>query len=296
MEEWEGDMRGKFSDQLTQIMTEIEACGANTQRLFNAIKALQDEIPDAYQLHEVMAVLAAINKIKSLEKKHLLKDDPAHPGQKIPINNAYQISSNLALLHLAEDHIAEDPKLLEVRKTLGEAVTNDQQFATTTATIMQWIKDHRPAKLQPKTQHSSQRSVMAHSAHLTDDMDDGDMFGAADDDDDNTREVLASTSTVGQKRAASPMAKQVDQRPPQPQQSRQICTFFPQGKCQYGERCNRIHEKSASAMHQVEMTTEEFNLYKMQRSNTASRMDQAANAKTSGTAGAMHPTGKYNQG
>ena len=304
MGDWDGALVGKFSEQLDQIMAEIDKCGLNIQRLHEAIKLLRDkEIPDAFEVDKVIIVLTAVERIRNLEDKHLLKPDPAHPGQKIPINNAYQCTPNVSLLHLLEDHLADVSELKKLREIISEGVDNNTPFATIAANMRTFIKEYRPAKLSghKAIQPQQQQRVMAHAAGI--ELDDGDMegdFGADDqvDEGDNTHLNLAAyASLIGAKRPLSPAAsKAVDNRPPPPSMPRPSCEFFAQGKCVYGSRCNKSHDQPQPMSHQVEMSHDDYQKWIMQRNNTAARAASAAGAKAAGTSGAMNPTGKYGRG
>jgi hypothetical protein len=308
MGDWEGELAGKFSEQLVQIMAEIDKCGLNIQRLHEAIQLLRKDIPDAYEVDKVVMMLTAVEKLKNLEAKHLLKPDIAHPGQKIPIHNAYQCTPNVSLLHLLEDHLAEAPQLVKLREIISEGVDNDTQFATVAASMRTFIQEHRPAKLQGhKTMPQQQQRIMAHAAGIKpddgdmegmfgeEDPDDGDMkgmFGEEDQDDqevNNHVEMPAYASSLGKRLPAAPLDI-ANPRPPQPSYPRQVCSFFQKGLCKFGDRCDKLHEKP---QHQIEMTASEHQEWLAFRNGNAARAAAAAAAKATGTSGAMSPLGKY---
>ena len=165
-------------------MTTIADCGKNVQRLWTAIQDLRKEIPNALEIDQVIPLLAAVERLRTLERKHLLRNDPAHPGQKIPINNAYQTTPSIALLHLLEDHIAEVQELLKIRQIIDEGVDDETDFLVVSASVREYIQEHRPAKLQgQKVNHHQQQQSQRVMAHLAE-IDDGDMYATFGEDDE----------------------------------------------------------------------------------------------------------------
>jgi hypothetical protein len=298
MGDWEGELVGKFSEQLVQIMEEIVKCGLNIQhsRLHEALQLLRKDIPDAYEVDKVIMMLTAVEKLKNLEAKHLLKPDAAHPGQKIPIHNAYQCTPNVSLLHLLEDHLAEVPQLVKLREIISEGVDNETSFATVAASMRTFIQEYRPAKLQghkAMPPQQQQQRIMAHAAEIK--PDDGDMegmFGEEDQDDqegNNHVEIPAYASSLGKRPPAAPLSI-ANPRPPQPSYPRQVCSFFQKGLCKFGDRCDKLHEKP---QHQIEMTASEHQEWLAFRNGNAARAAAAPCAKANGTSGSMSPSGNY---